>query len=264
MRVNSHLCVRCGAPLSQAASVEGRKCDFCGSLQPSAPRPNTDHVRAVVRNVLEEDRRRAEQPVNVDTKTFVYVGVLVVGIMVLCGVIVAVLIRGEPELEPEPYVPPAPVAIVQPPPPPSIPEPPPPQREPVIPDGPVVTFEEEKPKPKPKRPKTNNEWAKPIVASKRKDLLMCLQQELVRRPASSKSYEVTVPLDEDAQSIFSQVTISPPSSEQLRQCVAHAMRWGFQRVAEASQYPPQKCPCVVTASFAFPDAQPAAEKDDRF
>lgn len=247
--------------MSAPVSQQDRRCEFCGSLQPAAPQVSTAQVRAVVRNVLEEDRLRAAAPSPQKTSSPWLVGSLAAGVLVMSAVVAAFALSSrEPELDPAPPVTSeAPLPVPEPTPPPVVPPP-----EPVIPDGPTVVFTEEKPKPKIVRPKTNDEWAQRIVATKRVELKECLEQELNRRPDVPKAYEVKVSLDDDAQSIFADLRLGSGASESLRQCVAFKLRWGFQNAAERSNRPPQACPCVVTASFAFPDAKPAAKADDRF
>jgi len=246
-------------------------------VQPVPAVPPRAEIVAAVRDVMREDRdgdgvpdvlARPPQPqpqpqpqpprprsAPSSSQHAVFIGL---GVMVMCalGAVTALLVMAPSERTP-PKVKAAPVVTTPAP----VPSPPVATSGSALPAAlPSTATTGEKPatpaKPVPKL--TNEQYGKNVVAGRNKELLRCVEQDLLRNPDAAKAYTVTVLVERDGAPRNSATTFSPKPSRGFQDCAKFAIFYGFTK---SGRNPPQLVEFTFTTSFAFPNAKPAAKAD---
>lgn len=105
---------------------------------------------------------------------------------------------------------------------------------------------------------TNEQWAQSVVAAQKTRLLGCMEQDLLRNPNVPKAYSVTVHVESDGTPLNSMTTFSPAATRGFTSCARNVIFYGFN---DARSRPPAPGAFTFGASFAFPNAKPAAKAE---
>ncbi len=263
--MSSNTCVRCGAPRRPGPDPRHEVCAYCNAVQPAPPVPPRAEIVAAVRDVMREDLdgdgvpdvlappRPEPQPELPSNARASHVLLLVGGgiaAMSSIGVVAALIVAPSPRMSPtkkETPVASAPSTTPQ------------PSAAPSSTSAKTASTSELPAAPAKPVPKlTNEQYGKNIVAGRHKELLRCVEQDLLRNPSAPKAYTVTVLVESDGAPRNSATRFSPQPSPGFQVCARHAIFYGF---TSSGRNPPQLVEFTFTTSFAFPNAKPAAKAD---